>query len=299
MGITELVIRSEKRWVMEDLKSVLSRHGFNFKKQFGQNFLTDTNLLRAIVADAGIDEHTTVLEIGPGAGALTRALSERAKQVIAYEIDKTLQPVLADTLQGRDNVEVVFRDFAKVNLAELEAGLESYAVVANLPYYVTTPIVMRLVEEAKKCRSVTVMVQEEVADRFCASEGTEAYGAITAAIARKGVAKITRRVSRSLFTPRPNVDSAVVHIDFSGEGIKVLSERAFRDTVRCAFLNRRKTLENNLMQTFALKREQAGELLRSLGVDERARGETLSPTRLARLSDMLVLGGYIKEKGNK
>ncbi len=279
---------------MEDLRTVLTRHGFNFKKQFGQNFLTDGNLLRAIVEDAGVDENTCVLEIGPGAGALTRALAEKAKKVIAYEIDKSLQPVLADTLSGCDNVEVVFRDFAKANLKEIESELGDYVVVANLPYYITTPIVMRFVEEATRCKGITVMVQEEVAVRFCAKAGTEEYGAVTAAIARKGECKITRKVSRNLFTPRPNVDSAVVHINFEVEGLAVLSERAYRETVRCAFLNRRKTLENNLMQTFKLKREQAAEVMREMGIDEKARGETLSPEQLAQLSDRLVERGYTK-----
>ncbi len=279
---------------MDDLREILARHGFAFKKQFGQNFLTDGNLLRAIVDDAGVDENTAVLEIGPGAGALTRALAQKAKKVLAYEIDKNLQPVLADTLRGCDNVEVVFQDFGRANLQEIERELGEYVVVANLPYYITTPIVMRLIEEGKKCRSITVMVQEEVADRFCAHAGTEEYGAITAAIARRGECKITRRVARTLFTPRPNVDSAVVRIDLSGEGIAVKSEKAFRETVRCAFLNRRKTLANNLMQSFRMGREEANGLLSALGVDEKARGEILTPTELARLSDLLVENNYIK-----
>lgn len=279
---------------MEDLRSILARHGFSFKKQFGQNFISDTNLLRAIVDDAGITEQTTVVEIGPGAGTLTRAISERAKKVVAYEIDQNLQPVLAETLSGCENVEVVFRDFGKVNLPEMEEELGRYSVVANLPYYVTTPIVMRFVEEAKKCDSITIMVQEEVAVRFCSKAGTADYGAVTAAIARKGESKITRRVSRNLFTPRPNVDSAVVRIDFSEDRIPVLSTKAYRETVRCAFLNRRKTLQNNLVQTFSLSREQAICFLQSLGVDEKARGEVLTPEQLASLSDMLFTAGVIK-----
>ncbi len=281
---------------MDDLREVLARNGFSFKKQFGQNFLTDGNLLRAIVADAGVEKDTTVLEIGPGAGALTRALAEKAKRVVAYEIDKNLQPVLQETLAGCENVEVVFRDFAKVDLKEVEKELGDYVVVANLPYYITTPIVMRFVEEATRCKSVTVMVQEEVALRFCATAGSADYGAITAAIARKGKATLKRKVSRNLFIPRPNVDSAVVHLDFSGEGIFVESEKAFRETVRCAFLNRRKTLENNLMQTFRITRGEAGELLALLGIDEKARGETLTPNQLATLSNLILARGYYKEK---
>ena len=281
---------------MEELRDILARHGFSFKKQFGQNFISDTNLLRSIVAAAGVTEESTVVEIGPGAGTLTRALSEAAKRVVAFEIDVKLQPVLAETLAGRENVEVVFRDFAKVDLPALERGLGNYSVVANLPYYVTTPVVMRFVEESERCRSLTVMVQEEVAERFCARAGTSEYGAVTAAIARRGTCRIVKRVSRNLFYPRPNVDSAVVRIDFTGEGIAVKSEKAYRETVRCAFLNRRKTLENNLMQSFRIGREEAAELVRAAGAEEKARGETLSPEQLALLSDLIFMRGLIAEK---
>ncbi len=273
---------------MEDLREILRQSGFSFKKQWGQNFLTDTNLLRAIVSDAGVDGESTVLEIGPGAGALTRALSERAKKVLAYEIDKSLEPVLSRTLAGIENAEIVFCDFAKADMVALEKELGEYVVVANLPYYVTTPVVMRFVEEAERCRGITVMVQEEVAERFCAKEGTAEYGAVTAAIARKGSCKITRRVPREMFTPRPNVDSAVVKIDFTSGGFAVKSERAYREVVRCAFLNRRKTLENNLMSVFRLPRERAKELLAAAEIGEGVRGETLSPQTFARLSDLLV-----------
>lgn len=272
---------------MDTIGEILTRHSFTFKKQWGQNFLTDPNLLRAIVADAGVDGDSAVLEIGAGAGALTRALSERAARVLAFEIDRSLQPVLAETLSGCDNAEVVFRDFAKADLPALERELGEYAVVANLPYYVTTPVVMRFVEEASTCRGLTVMVQEEVARRFCAQEGTSDYGAVTAAIARRGTCKITRNVSRNLFTPRPNVDSAVVKIDFTEGGFAVKSEKAYRETVRCAFLNRRKTLENNLMSAFRLPRGRAKALLAEAEIAEGARGETLSPERLGRLSDLL------------
>ena len=278
---------------MEDLRSVLTRHGFSFKKQFGQNFLTDTNLLHAIVTDAGVDENTTALEIGTGAGALTRALSEKARRVVSFEIDKTLRPVLEETLAGCENTEVRFMDFAKCDLSALEKELGEYVVAANLPYYVTTPIVMRFVEEGKSCRALTVMVQEEVARRFCAKEGTEDYGAVTAAIARRGTCKITRMVPRTLFTPRPNVDSAVVRIDFTEGGFGVASERAFRETVRAAFLSRRKTLENNLIAVFHLSRDEAKTILASAAVPENARGETLSPRKLGELSDLLYQKGLI------
>ncbi len=272
---------------------VLRRNGFYFKKKFGQNFLTDVNLLRAIVSDAGVTKETTVLEIGAGAGALTRALSEKAKKVVSFEIDRDLQPVLAETLAGCENVEVVFRDFAKADFPALERELDEYLVVANLPYYVTTPVIMRFVEESQSCKGLTVMVQEEVARRFCAREGTSDYGAVTAAIARRGACKTLRSVSRNLFTPRPNVDSAIVKISFTEGGFAVKSEKAYRETVRCAFLNRRKTLENNLMNAFRIPRERAKELLAEAGIAEGVRGETLSPETLGVLSDLLAREGVI------
>ena len=279
---------------MQDLKSILERHGFHFKKQFGQNFISDTNLLESIVSASGIDESTTVVEIGCGAGTLTRALAERAKRVYAYDVDTALQPVLAETLAGLENVEVIFRDFTKVNMKELDAEIGKFTVVANLPYYVTTPLVTKLLEESEMVQGISVMVQEEVAERFCAKENTPEYGSITAAIALKGKASIVKRVSRNLFFPRPNVDSAVVKIDFERGRIPVLDEKAYRQTVKCAFLNRRKTLENNLINSFGIGRDEAKSVLAAAEIDEKARGETLSPERLAVLADALLDCGAIK-----
>ena len=279
---------------MQELRSVLEKHGFHFKKQFGQNFISDGNLLKSIVEASGITKDTTVVEIGCGAGTLTRALAETAKRVYAFDIDRDLQPVLAETLAGLENVEVIFRDFNKLNLKEFESEIEEYTVVANLPYYITTPLVTKLLEESEKVQGLSIMVQEEVADRFCAKENTPEYGSITAAIALKGSAKIVKRVSRNLFYPRPNVDSAVVKIEFERGRVAVKDEKAYRQTVKCAFLNRRKTLENNLVNFFDLSREQAKEILQIAGVEEKARGETLSPQRLAVLSDVLLDKGAIK-----
>ena len=279
---------------MQELRLVLEKHGFHFKKQFGQNFISDTNLLKSIVEASGIDKNTTVVEIGCGAGTLTRALAEAAKQVYAFDIDRDLQPVLAETLAGLDNVEVIFRDFNKLDLKEFEKEIEPYTVVANLPYYITTPLVTKLLEESDKVQGLSIMVQEEVAERFCAKEDTAEYGSITAAIALKGSAKIVKRVSRNLFYPRPNVDSAVVKIDFERGRISVKDEKAYRLTVKSAFLNSRKTLENNLINSFSLTREQAKSVLAQAGIDEKARGETLSPQRLAVLSDVLLDMGAIQ-----
>lgn len=273
---------------MDKIRDVLKKHGFTFKKSLGQNFITDENLLDAIAEAAEIGKEDTAVEIGCGAGTLTRALSKKAGRVVAYEVDRDLQPVLAETLAGCENVEVVFRDFSKENLSALQKEIGEYTVVANLPYYVTTPIVTRLLEEGVGVKGVCVMVQQEVAERFCAKENTPEYGAITAAIALRGKAKIVKRVGRNMFFPAPNVDSAVVKIDFIENALPVKSKEMYRKTVRCAILNRRKTLENNLMKSFSLPRETAAEILKKAGVEEKARGETLSPQRLAALSDILI-----------
>jgi len=273
------------------MEEILFKHGFGFKKKFGQNFLSDTNLLRAIVADAGVTQNSTVLEIGTGAGALTRALAERAKRVVSYEIDRDLKPVLQESLAGLDNTEVVFRDFEKEDLQKLEAYLGEYSVAANLPYYITTPLIMRFAEEAEKCLGLTVMVQEEVALRLAAKENKADYGAITAALAQRGTVAILRKVPRNMFTPRPNVDSAVVKVDFTKGGFAVKSRKAYKAAVRCAFLSRRKTLENNLVNAFRLNRETAKEILRAAGVEEGIRGETLPPPILGALADVLYERG--------
>ena len=270
----------------KDIKTILIESGFGFKKQLGQNFITDKNLLSSIVAASGVGEGDTVVEIGCGAGTLTRALAEKVKNVIAFEVDKSLQPVLARTLAGLDNVEVIFRDFLKVDMPEFEKQTGEYFVVANLPYYVTTPLIMKLIENAEKCKGLSVMVQEEVAERLCAQAGTPEYGAITAMIALRAECKIVKRVPRTLFYPRPNVDSAVVKFTF-GEGLAVSDKSAYKKVVHAAFSSRRKTLENNLVNSFKLTREKAQQILTDCGIDLKARGETLTPAQFAQMSEYL------------
>ena len=275
---------------METVRQILQKNGFFFKKKFGQNFITDENLLAAIAEDAGV-AGGTALEIGAGAGTLTRALAARAKEVLAYEIDEKLKPVLAETLQDCPNVRLIFGDFLRVDLATLEETLPPYTVAANLPYYITTPLVMKFIEGAKKAKALVVMVQDDVAKRFCATADTPEYGAVTAAIALRARAEIVRTVPRRMFYPVPNVDSAVVKLTFEENRIPVQDADMYRRTVRAAFLSRRKTLENNLMTAFALPRERAKAALAAAGVPENARGETLSPERLARLADVLCEQG--------
>lgn len=269
----------------KDLKTVLAECGFGFKKKFGQNFITDKNLLASIVAQAGVSVDDTVVEIGCGAGTLTKALAEVAKKVVSFEVDKSLQPVLSRTLAGVDNAEIVFKDFLKVNLEELENKTGDYCVVANLPYYVTTPLIMKLLEDGKRVKSITVMVQEEVARRLCAKENTPDYGAITAVIALRASAQIIKKVPRTMFTPRPNVDSAVVKLTVQDGRLPVSDPELYKKTVHAAFLSRRKTLENNLINSFRLTREEAQNILNACGIDVKARGETLSPEAFASLSE--------------
>ena len=270
-----------------DFKRSLSNSGFTFKKRFGQNFLSDEGLLDRIVLSAGVDKDTTVIEIGCGAGTLTRAIARRAKFVYGYEIDTSLKPVLAQSLAGVDNAEIIFKDFTRVRIDQMERTMPPYRVVANLPYYVTTPLIMTLIENSKKCLSLTVMVQEEVALRLCAQPNTADYGAITANVALRGECKIVERVDREKFTPRPNVDSAVVRIDLADKRLDVEDVELYKKTVKTAFSSRRKTLENNLVNGFSLSREEAKSVIADCGFDGAVRGEALSPEEFALLSNRL------------
>lgn len=273
------------RVIYMSLKEVLVKHGFHFNKKFGQNFISDGNLLSSIAELSGVTENDVVVEIGVGAGTLTRETARRAKRVIGYEIDENLRPVLAETLSGVENAEVVFRDFMKVKTSDFEAEVgEDYIVIANLPYYITTPVIMKLIEEASHCKRLVIMVQEEVALRLAAREDTPDYGAITASVGIVGDARIVKRVPRSMFYPVPNVDSAVVRIDICQPKHGVEDVAAYRRVVRAAFLSRRKTLANNLMQAFSLTRTEAEGVIAEAGIELKARGETLSTEGFARLT---------------
>lgn len=217
----------------------------NFKKKFGQNFITDKNLLSAIVDDAEIDKSDEVLEIGAGAGTLTREISNRAKKVISYEIDKDLESHLLGL--KLNNVNFIFKDIMKENLLEIENYFENgYKLIANLPYYITTPIIFKFLKNSKKLKSLTIMVQKEVAERIVATKGEKDYGILTIMINFYGNAKITRNVNRKMFYPEPNVDSAVVRIDIDREKYKNIDDDKFYSFVQSCFSMRRKTLKNNL-----------------------------------------------------
>ena len=218
---------------------------FVFKKKFGQNFISDKNLLSAVVSDAKIEKADNVLEIGAGAGSLTQELSLRAKKVISFEIDKDLEATLLSL--KLPNVTFVFEDFMKVSASEVEKlfGGEKFKVVANLPYYITTPIIFKLLEECKNLQSLTIMVQKEVAERVCAPAGGRDYGILSVMVAFYGKASITRIIGRQMFFPQPNVDSALLHIELENAHPD-LDNAAFLKFIKTCFSMRRKTLLNNL-----------------------------------------------------
>ncbi len=222
---------------------------FNFKKKYGQNFLSDKNLLKAIVSDSEVSKDDTVLEIGAGAGALTQELSSIANKVIAFEIDADLEETLLSL--NLKNVTFIFQDFMKVSLKDFEKDLDRYKVVANLPYYITTPIIFKLLEESEKVESLTIMVQKEVAERIVCEAGSKDYGILSVMIKFYGEAKINRIVKRQMFNPMPNVDSAVVTIKIDRAKYASINREKFSKLVKTAFSMRRKTLLNNLSALFS------------------------------------------------
>lgn len=269
-----------------NVNQLVKKHGFKFSKKFGQNFIGDENLLSAICEDAGIAGCDTVVEIGAGAGTLTRQLAMRAKRVVAYEIDESLQPILNETLAGLNNAELRFADIMAQSDADIDSISPRFKVVANLPYYITTPILFKLFE-CKNMSSATVMVQKEVAERICAKSATAEYGSLSVAIQLQSAPHITRIVGRANFTPPPNVDSAIVRMDICPRsGIK--SRETLEKLVRSAFAMRRKTLVNNMMGGMNMSREQAEHALESVGLSPLVRGEALSVDQFINLANSIV-----------
>ncbi len=280
-------------------RAVLERHGFTFKKSFGQNFLTDTNILQKIVDTAEIDQNVNVIEIGPGIGALTEFLAENAAEVMAFEIDDRLIPILADTLGRFDNVKVINEDILK---SDLQTRIKEFAnpdlpikVVANLPYYITTPILMHLIESKIPFSEFVVMMQREVADRISAEPNTKAYGSLSIAVQYYMTAKVAFIVPRTVFVPAPNVDSAILKMTrLDTPAVAVQDEDFFFKVAKASFVHRRKTLWNNLTSHFGkteeikIKLEQA---LQTADIKPSIRGEALSIADFARLADSLKTVG--------
>ncbi len=274
-------------------KFIIDQYKFAFQKKFGQNFLIDSNILEGIVESAGITKDDFVLEIGPGIGTMTQYLCEAAGQVVAVEIDKALIPILDHTLSEYDNVEVINQDVLKVDiksLAEERNQGKPIKVVANLPYYITTPIIMGLFESGVPIDSITIMVQKEVADRMQTGPGSKDYGALSLAVQYYATAEVQMIVSANCFMPRPNVDSAVIKLTRHQEpAVDVKDEKLMFRIIRASFNQRRKTLVNGLKNSAELSfsKEEILEAIEKLGKPETIRGEALTLEEFAALSNFL------------
>lgn len=279
-------------------KEIIQRHGFSFKKSLGQNFLIDQNILSKIVAAAGLDKTKGALEIGPGIGALTEKLAEEAGKVTAVEIDQRLLPILGEVLEPFPHVQVVHGDVLKLDLKELFAqqfsDVSGVSVVANLPYYVTTPILMKLLEEKLPLENIVVMIQKEVAERMAASPGGKEYGSLSIAVQYYSEPELVCTVPHSVFIPQPNVESAVIRLKVRKQPpVQVEDESFFFEVVQASFAQRRKTISNNLKSRFFPKegRERLEALLEEAGIAPSRRAETLDLHEFAKLSNVLAQFG--------
>lgn len=277
---------------LQRTKELLEKYRFSFKKSLGQNFLIDRNILEKIVRVADVSKETGVIEIGPGFGALTEKLAQHADKVIAFEIDSRLLPILDEALAGCDNVAIVHSDILKVDLHEaigmhFKRG-QDLIVVANLPYYATTPILMKLLEEKLPIRGIVCMLQKEVADRISAKPNTKQYGSLSVAVQFYGRVETSFFVPNTVFIPRPNVDSAVIKITLHEKPpYRVEDERLFFDIVRAAFAKRRKTLVNSLAAHFneRFAKQEIETLIEQAGIDPKRRGETLAIEEFVELAN--------------
>lgn len=275
------------------VKEIIEKHGFKFSKSLGQNFLIDGNIIDRIIERADIEGNDGIIEIGPGIGTLTQKLCEKAKKVVAIELDSNLIPILEETLGAYNNVEIIHGDVLKVDLKHIieeKLASEKVKVVANLPYYITTPIIMKLLEENLSIDKIVVMVQKEVALRMKAAPGNKDYGALSVAVQYYSKPEIIVDVPKNVFMPRPNVDSAVIMLDVYKEpAIKVENEKIFFNIVKAAFGKRRKTLLNALASSIDLKKERIEEILKECGIDPMRRGETLTIKEFALVADEIYI----------
>jgi 16S rRNA (adenine1518-N6/adenine1519-N6)-dimethyltransferase len=276
-------------------RAILEKYGFSFKKSLGQNFLIDTNILKRIVDHAGLTENSGAIEIGPGIGALTEQLAKNCQKVVAFEIDQRLLPILKETLSPYSNVSVIHQDILQADVKTVMdqefQGIDDVMVVANLPYYVTTPIIMKLLEDQLPIRGIVCMLQKEVADRISARPGTKEYGSLSIAVQYYTKAETVMIVPKTVFVPQPNVDSAVIRLTRRKTPIvEVKDESFFFHVTRSSFAQRRKTLLNNLQSQLPNgkeKKEIILSVLEEVQIEPSRRGETLSIEEFAKLSDAL------------
>ena len=288
-------------------KAILDKYRLSAKKSLGQNFIVDTNILEKIVATGSIDKETTVIEVGPGIGALTEQIAKKAKEVIAFEIDDRLLPVLEDTLSPYNNVKIIHQDILKVDMKDFEKEYlkeaERVVVIANLPYYVTTPIILNFLASSLPIDSMVLMMQKEVANRLSAIPSTKAYGSLSIAVQYKMDAEVAFIVPKTVFTPQPNVESAVIRLSRKAiPGVVVKDEKVFFQVTRSAFVQRRKTLWNNLQSAYGKEpdiKEKLQKALDTARIDPIRRGETLSLKEFGRLSDAIVTQNLEFQQQNK
>lgn len=279
------------------IKEILSKHGFTFSKALGQNFLVNPSVCPRMAENCGADKETGVIEVGPGIGVLTNELAKVAKKVVAIELDKRLLPVLKETLADHDNVKVINDDVLKVDLHKLiaeEFPNMNVVVCANLPYYITSPVIMKLLEEKLPISALTVMVQKEAGQRICAEVGSRQSGAVTVAVNYYSKPSLLFNVSAGSFMPAPKVDSCVIRLDVSSEPtVNVIDDKSFFRVVKGAFAQRRKTLSNSMSSSMGIDKQTVKAILEKAGISENARAEQLKMEQIAKIADAL----YQTEKG--
>ena len=264
---------------------ILKQNNFNFNKKFGQNFIYDKNLLNAIIEQSGINSEDEVLEIGPGAGTLTKVIAQKAKKVVSYEIDTNLKPILAENLKDVTNAKIIFQDALKTDLNEIESNFTNeYTLIANLPYYITTPLIFKFLK-SERVKSMCIMVQKEVGQRLIATNKDKEYGAISAILDFYGDVKILRQVPRHMFTPVPNVDSCVVQINIKRNKYNANAD-LYERIIKSAFANRRKTLANNLSNDFNVTKQQVYDFLKQLSLPEQIRGDALTTLNFVQITNI-------------
>ncbi len=282
----------DKLYSPAKMAQLRAKHDFRHSKSLGQNFLSDKNIIDAIIEGSEIGAEDLVIEIGPGMGVLTAAAAECASRVVAVEIDRHLIPILTETLEDYDNVEIINADVMKTDLSEV---VEKYRtsgkvrIIGNLPYYITTPIVMKLLEERVPADSITIMMQKEVADRIKASPGSKTYGALSVAVGFYCTVRHIANAPKEVFVPRPKVDSTVIRLDVRQERpVELVDEKLFFETIKKGFGQRRKTLLNSLTGIRGMPKESIAAVLADCGIDSRRRAETLSMSEFADLANEIA-----------
>lgn len=277
-----------KLYAPSTIREIKERYGFKLSKSLGQNFLTDKNIIDKIIDATEISRGDLVIEIGPGIGVLTAEAARRAEKVVAIEIDRNLIPILEDTLSDFDNIEILNQDVLKTDLNKVitESGCQKAKIIGNLPYYITTPIIMAILESGVKADSITIMMQKEVADRIKAQPGTKVYGALSVAVQYYCTVQTVAIVPKEVFYPIPKVDSAVLRLDIrKDKPVDLIDERMFFRCIKAGFGQRRKTLSNSLMSIGEVTKDVVRECLSSVGIDEKRRAETLSLDEFANLAN--------------